>query len=217
MTVPCREGHPSTEADYCSVCGAAMPQGSSKAAAIAAGASGACPSCGEPRADLDARFCEVCRYDFVARELGPPPQAHAAASPPTPTPAPATGVGAPTAWELVVTVDPSLDAEPDPAAPCPAGEPEHVFDFDGGEMLVGRRDDRRDIRPEIPLGDPGSSRRHAKFVRSADGSVALQDLASMNGTSVNGAVVTAGSRQALRAGDEVTLGRWTRIKLRRKA
>lgn len=121
------------------------------------------------------------------------------------------------AWEFVVTIDASLDTEPDAAAPCPAGEPEHVFDFDGAEMLVGRRDDRRDIRPEIAVGDPGSSRRHAKFVRNADGSVALQDLASMNGTSVNGATVTAGSRQTLKAGDEVTLGRWTRIKLRRKA
>jgi hypothetical protein len=215
MTARCREGHDSSELDYCSVCGVPMPLGSQTGTPTAAGASGACPSCGEPRADPDARFCEVCRYDFIAKMLGPPPQARAAA--PTPGSGSPSGASTGMAWEFVVTIDASLDTEPDAAAPCPAGEPEHVFDFDGAEMLVGRRDDRRDIRPEIAVGDPGSSRRHAKFVRNADGSVALQDLASMNGTSVNGATVTAGSRQTLKAGDEVTLGRWTRIKLRRKA
>jgi hypothetical protein len=44
----------------------------------------------------------------------------------------------------------------------------------------------------------------------------VQDLASMNGTRWNGTDMVAGSRQVLAEGDEVTLGRWTRIRLRRK-
>ena len=228
MTVRCRDGHESSEPDYCSVCGAPILSGSSSGSRAASpsgapGPSGACPSCGEPRADPDARFCEVCRYDFVAKKAGPPPQARGvaaappvAASSPAPPPAQPGGPKVGAGWKLLVSVDASLDTDPDPAAPCPSGEPEHVFDFDGAEMLVGRRDDRRDIRPDIPVADPGSSRRHAKFVRNADGSVALQDLSSMNGTSLNGALVTAGSRQTLKEGDEITLGRWTRIQLRRK-
>jgi pSer/pThr/pTyr-binding forkhead associated (FHA) protein len=115
-----------------------------------------------------------------------------------------------------VTIDPSLDTEPDPASPCPVGEPAQTFAFDVSEMLIGRRDDRRDIRPEIPVGDPGASRRHAKFVKNADGTVSLQDLASMNGTRFNAADMPPGSRQVLKEGDEVTLGRWTRIRLGRK-
>jgi len=121
------------------------------------------------------------------------------------------------AWELIVSIDPLLDTDPDPASPCPTGVAELVFGVDAAEMLVGRRDDRRDIRPEIPLADPGTSRRHAKFVKNVDGSVSIQDLASMNGTRFNKAEMVPGSRQVFTEGDEVTLGRWTRIRIRRRA
>jgi len=197
MTAKCRAGHESTELDYCSVCGA--PVGASPAAVEG---TGACPSCGEPRTDPSARYCDVCRYDFVARKPGPPPR---------------VSVPAATAWQVVVSADPALDTEPDPATPCPSDEPERIFPLDASEMLVGRRDDTRDIRPEIPVNDPGTSRRHAKIVKNADGSVALQDLASMNGTRLNGTEVAPGSRHSLQEGDLVTLGRWTRLRLGRKA
>jgi hypothetical protein len=218
MTAQCREGHESTELDYCSVCGAPMGEGgagqklgslggSSSKGPSASGGADACPSCGEPRTFAEARFCEVCRYDFVTRKGGPPPAVVAA---------PSQEVSAPSAWELVVSVDPSLDTDPDPATPCPQGEAERVFLVDETEMLVGRRDDRRDIRPEVPLGDPGTSRRHAKFVKNAGDSVSLQDLSSLNGTRLNDADMVPGSRQILKEGDTVTLGRWTRIRLRRR-
>jgi pSer/pThr/pTyr-binding forkhead associated (FHA) protein len=115
---------------------------------------------------------------------------------------------------LIVTVDPSLDTEPDASAPCPSGVAPITIAVDRAEMLVGRHDEKRDIHPEVSVHDPGASRRHAKFVVLADGQVALQDLASMNGTSVNGEVVASGSRRTLAPGDAVTLGRWTRITLR---
>jgi pSer/pThr/pTyr-binding forkhead associated (FHA) protein len=80
-------------------------------------------------------------------------------------------------------------------------------------LLLGRPDARRDTPPELPVHDPGAAGRHAKVLVGADGGVALQDLASTNGTKVNGKEVASGSRVALAAGDEVTLGRWTRITL----
>jgi FHA domain-containing protein len=226
MTWKCREGHESTESDYCSVCGAQMPAtGAARAKDPVTAGPGvsrtqgeACPACGEPRADPDARFCEVCRYDFVKRAAGPPPAGPAAAParPSAPHPAPASSSTA-ARWELVLTVDPSIDTEPDPASPPPTDEPERIFAIELAEMLVGRRDDHQNIRPAVPLNDPGASRRHAKILLDKDGAVRLQDLASMNGTKLNGQDVVSGSVNPLKDGDEITLGRWTRIRLRRHA
>jgi pSer/pThr/pTyr-binding forkhead associated (FHA) protein len=88
---------------------------------------------------------------------------------------------------------------------------------DKPDMLIGRHDDTRAIHPEVSLHDPGASRRHAKFVLEADGGIALQDLASTNGTQVNSQEVPPGTRRRLVSGDSVTLGRWTRITVRGKA
>jgi hypothetical protein len=226
MTVLCPNGHVSEEPDYCSVCGAAVkgagalpapsrsPSATPGAQNLRAGPARPpqCPACGEPREPLDARFCEVCRYDFVKNRPGPPPVAR---PPPPPQPAVAPVPFAPAnGWELVIAVDPSLDTEPDAESPCPAGVPERVVALRSADLLVGRHDDTRDIHPEISLHDPGASRRHAKFVLDPDGGVALQDLASTNGTEVNGAAVPPGTRRKLAEGDSVTLGRWTRITLR---
>jgi hypothetical protein len=225
MTAKCREGHDSTELDYCSVCGAAMPVGGGASTRTSTSTSGgaSCPQCGEPKPEPDARFCEVCRYDFVSRVPGPPPAARAAPPPPAPAPAPApVPVPVPVAdppkakWDLVLTIDATLDEEPDPAVPPPK-DPERIFPVELPEMLVGRRDDKQNIRPAIPLNDPGASRRHARFLLQPDGTVVLHDLASMNGTKLNGEDVVSGSQRPLVAGDKVTLGRWSRIELRARA
>ena len=123
----------------------------------------------------------------------------------------------PVQWELVVSIDPALDTEPDPSFPCPAAGGERAYPVDHEELLVGRQDDRRDIHPEIEVPDPGASRRHAKFVRNNDSGIALLDLASTNGTKLNGVDVAPGSRHVLEEGDRVTLGRWTSIVLRGRA
>jgi pSer/pThr/pTyr-binding forkhead associated (FHA) protein len=115
---------------------------------------------------------------------------------------------------VVACVDPSLYADPDPQVPCPTGEPERTFPLDFAENLIGRRSDRRDIHPEIPLSDPGVSHRHAKLLRQADGSFVLLDVGSTNGTQLNGVDVREGVRTPLQDGDQITLGCWTRLTIR---
>jgi hypothetical protein len=116
-------------------------------------------------------------------------------------------------YVLIVQVDPSLDVDADGGPACPIDAADLVVPFDRPELLVGRKDELRDVHPDIPLSDPGTSRRHAKFVRGVDGSIAFLDLASTNGSKLNGVEVAAGSRSPLHPGDEVTLGRWTRIRV----
>jgi len=238
MSAVCREGHLSDEPDYCSVCGAPIVSGPGSPTPAAgtpipipssarfkdvSSSHAACPSCGEPREDASARYCEVCRYDFLEQRPGPPPVARGA-RPAVPAPAAPAPAAAPSPapapgrkWELVVTVDPALDTDPDPQTPCPVGQPETVLPVEKAEMLVGRHDETRAIHPEVSLHDPGASRRHSKFVLDADGTLVVQDLASTNGTQVNGQDLPPGTRRSLREGDKVTLGRWTRITVRVRA
>ena len=227
--------HLSEDADYCSVCGTkidAAPLAASLPAparinlnAISQNGNGVastdvCPDCGLAR-HPGARFCEVCRYDFEAHLSAAPaapmptPALDPAPDPlpsiaPDPTPLP----GAFRRWEAIAVVDPSLYEEPDPAVPCPTGEPERTFPLDLAESLIGRRSDRRDIHPEVPLSDVGVSHRHAKITRQPDGSLILLDLGSTNGTEVNGKEVLAGVQTPLQDGDQITLGCWTRITIR---
>ncbi len=86
-----------------------------------------------------------------------------------------------------------------------------IFPLDLGDHLVGRRSDSEDIHPEITVGDPGISRRHARILRAADGALSLLDLGSMNGTRLNGAAVEPNVATPLADGDQVTLGCWTRL------
>jgi hypothetical protein len=114
----------------------------------------------------------------------------------------------------VVTVDPALDVDPDPTAPCPTNEPDRLFPVDLAENLVGRRDDRRDIHPEVAVRDPGVSRRHAMLYREPDGTLAVLDLSSANGTQLNGVAIDAGVKMPVKDGDELVVGRWTRLTIR---
>lgn len=252
-TCPKAPSHQSDDPDYCSVCGAkiqggaaptAAPLGGFASAASSLGGGETCPDCGTPR-NNNARFCEVCRFNFDTRASGvappvvvampPAPEPvpapmlvseaapaplNAPVSPPAPSkvydapapPAPAVAAdGSLIHWEISAVVDGSLYAEPDPNIPLPVGEPERNFPLDFAEMLIGRRSDRKDIHPEIPIADPGISHRHAKLQRQPDGSFILLDVGSTNGTQLNNVEVQPGVRLPLRDGDEITLGCWTRI------
>jgi hypothetical protein len=74
-----------------------------------------------------------------------------------------------------------------------------ALDWDGGcaELLIGRH-----LDCDVVLGDASVSRRHARL-RFRDGRWILQDLQSINGTTVNGARV---GRCELRPGDRIRIG-----------
>lgn len=78
----------------------------------------------------------------------------------------------------------------------------HKLDTD--QAVLGRSDDATFL-----LDDEGVSRRHAKIVRQIDGSVAIVDLNSTNGTFCNGERIV---RRVLKDGDKIQIGRTTIIK-----
>lgn len=78
------------------------------------------------------------------------------------------------------------------------------------ELLVGRKDNQRGIYPDVDLGldggyDAGVSRRHALIVPRA-GSFAVEDLASANGTFINGKRLQPQTPTPVRSGDELKFG-----------
>ena len=78
------------------------------------------------------------------------------------------------------------------------------------DLLVGRKDNARGIFPDIDLGlddgyDAGVSRRHAIIAPAREG-WSIEDLASANGTFVNGRRIAANTPTIARAGDELQFG-----------
>lgn len=105
-------------------------------------------------------------------------------------------------------------------APAPAGAPSvclvvinsgRRIVVDGGqELLVGRKDNQRGIYPDVDLGldggyDAGVSRRHA-IIAPQGGGFLIEDLASANGTFVNGRRLPAQTPTPVRSGDELKFG-----------
>jgi hypothetical protein len=169
----------------------------------------ACPLCAGPLGSTDSS-CALCGYELALAPL-PPLQRPSSADPSPADPSPANLSPPVARWRVTVRVDPTLDDEPDEAFPCPADEPEIERPVDEDELSIGRHDAQPP--PALALRDPGASRRHALLLRDGE-NLWLLDLGSTNGTQINGAAVVAHSRIALQPGDEVTLGRWTRILVR---
>ena len=174
--------------------------------AVTANGPESCPICGEARPSPSARYCDNCRYDFLAQQPF-------SATPPTPTPQPApppppitpfTGLR----FDLHATPDPTLRRPEDPSPP---DLQTRIFPLDLADHLIGRRSDAADIHPEITLPDPGISRRHARILRAPGGELSLLDLASTNGTRLNGTPVAPNIATPLADGDQITLGCWTRL------
>jgi hypothetical protein len=225
MTPVCPSGHVSESEDYCDQCGArirsatgspdagggadvAVGGGGTSAAATGAGAAaeGAppaepCPQCGAPRSG-DDRFCEGCGYDFIAAA----PVAVAA-------------------WEAVTSADRDhFERNAVKGLSFPLTYSERRFPLTGEAMRIGRGRSRPSEKtPEIDLAsspeDPGISHMHAVLRRRSDGSYAVLDLGSTNGTLVNDdpAPIGAGVEVPLADGDRIRVGAWTTITLRRVA
>jgi len=239
----CPKGHESSEPDFCSECGSKIqgaPPAPSSGAVVSApvGAGVPCPDCGAPRTDTSSNFCEVCGYNFSTKvhgnvpeeEAEPPAPVVAQVVAPTPPPAPPPApVAAPVAvvpppatavapepvkqWTLVAAVDPSL-REPDSPEP-PDDVAPVTIKLDKAVNLIGRKSEKRAIIPEVSLDiDDAVSHRHALLTRGDDGSLTLRDIGSANGTRLNGADVKPLVDIAVHDGDQITLGRWTRLSLK---
>jgi hypothetical protein len=185
-----------------------------------------CPNCGAARS---GRFCESCGLDFDAgrRErtiegVIIPPPAPAPAEPAPEGTGPAPAAGGPAAWTAVVASDHTYFEDvvaaggPDAATlTFPDYCPERRFRLAGPEMRIGRRSASQGLEPEIdltgPPTDPGVSRLHAALIAEPDGSWAILDPGSENGTLVNGTEIAAGVRVPLHDGDRIHLGAWTMI------
>jgi pSer/pThr/pTyr-binding forkhead associated (FHA) protein len=90
----------------------------------------------------------------------------------------------------------------------------------GDEIIVGRSDEARGSFPDIdlsrPVADQGVSRRHAVLHRQGDGSWALTDEDSANGTWLNDdpEPLQGGKLVALHDGDRIQMGAFTVLILR---
>jgi FHA domain len=91
----------------------------------------------------------------------------------------------------------------------------------GDEMSIGRRSESKGYFPDIdlssPVDDPAVSRRHAVLQRQPDGSWAVLDASSTNGTWINDEdePIAHGVPRPLRDGDRLLLGAFTCITIRR--
>jgi hypothetical protein len=121
-----------------------------------------------------------------------------------------TGAAAVGPFDLHAFVDLSLRR---PEDPMPADQRQRIFPLDLPDNLIGRRSDSEDIHPEVVIRDPGISRRHIRLLRAPDGRLSALDLGSMNGTKLNGTRLDPNVPTPLAAGDELTLGCWTRLRV----
>jgi pSer/pThr/pTyr-binding forkhead associated (FHA) protein len=124
------------------------------------------------------------------------------------------------AWTAVVGADRSYyEAMVGPGGPAPGSPPfpgygqEREYVLNAPRMRIGRRSSSLSLEPDIdltgPPTDPGVSRLHAILVAEPDGSWAVLDSGSANGTLVNDREIVTGVRVPLRDGDRIHLGAWT--------
>jgi hypothetical protein len=140
---------------------------------------------------------------------------------------PVSGAAAPAVpvhWAVLVTADRAYfdsvlaaDGPDVDTVSFPAYYPQRQFPLSGTEVRIGRRSVSSGITPEIdlsvPPADPGVSRLHAVLLKSPDGTWAIVDPGSANGTLVNGSEIPEGQAVPLRAGDLIHVGAWTAISI----
>lgn len=168
-----------------------------------------CPTCGQPQ-DPSWDHCPYC-VPSVTQQSPPPPF-------PIQDPLPPTPVSVPSVLPTERAVGPTpLPAEQAPAGPAPGHTeilrkpPEKLAwlilrtgpragqEFPLGQVTNVGRDA---AQSDIVVDDPSVSRQHARL-RLENGRFVLYDLASANGTSVNGQAI---QKQPLRDGDKILFG-----------
>ncbi len=169
---------------YCPSCG------------LAVHAAGCCAGCGAAR--TGGAFCEHCGHHHDVES-----------EPPT--------ARRPARWAVVVAADRrQFDAfgGADRGFEFPV-LPERCIELGTDVVRIGQAAEVPDGGPEVDLAgpppDPGVSRQHAELLRQPDGSWALRDAGSTNGTFVGRHRLVPGAVLPLAAGDRIRVGLWTRI------
>ncbi len=231
MSTTCPHGHLSETTDYCDQCGApledrsAAPPGEINPPAPASTAvhsaevevspdtkpnvpAEPCPDCQTHRVGSD-KFCEGCGYNFATGESAASPAPVRSTS----------GTGG--SWDALVEADREyFERATAEEIDFPSHCPPRRFVLDQPEIGVGRHSEARGIRPQIDLSgapeDPAISRLHAILLRQDDGSYALIDPGSSNGTTLNDdpTPITLNTPVTLADGDRIHLGAWTTITIR---
>ncbi len=219
MTAICPHGHTSQTTDYCDECGApispaggAVPGATEVLPAVedhddadtsTTASPEPCPMCGTPRSGDDV-FCEACGHDFRS----PPATGNDVR-------APRTSEGQ---WEVIVRPDRAqFERVAASGIRFPSEASERRVTLDGDQVRIGRSRGRDGVVPEIdltgPFEDPGISRLHAVLERRDDGSYAVRDLDSTNGTALGDELTAVGTDAAvpLADGDVIRIGAWTTI------
>ncbi|MHB2018179.1 MAG: FHA domain-containing protein, partial [Candidatus Xenobia bacterium] len=147
-------------------------------------------------------------FDFVAGTVDLPDAPAVPASPPS-APAAAPVNGAPAAYKAVITVDFSPRERTEGAQP-PTDRTTRQFILDRDRLLIGRGSSS--VHPDVVIQeDTGISRGHAELIRDRDGTYAIRDLDSANGTLVNGKPLQGAELVTLKPGDEIVIGFWHTI------
>ncbi|MFI5804515.1 FHA domain-containing protein [Streptomyces sp. NPDC051561] len=103
----------------------------------------------------------------------------------------------------------------------PAYSPEQHLQLTGNQITIGRRrhstGESPDVDLAVPPEDPGVSHQHAVLVQQPDGTWAVVDQNSTNGTTVNGGEepIQPYVPVPLQDGDRVHVGAWTTITIHR--
>jgi FHA domain len=229
---PCPQcGAPRT-GQFCEVCGFNFASGTAPAAAAAGSAASGATATGygdngQAAGAATGPGPASGSGDGAAGPVSEGPGADAAATA-GPAGVPGTAAGssaeavpdAAAGWTAVVTADrayyDSVIAAGGPDAASiefPGYCPERRFRLTGREMRIGRRSVSRGLEPEIdltgPPADPGVSHLHAVLIAEPDGTWAVLDPGSANGTVVNSGEIVTGVRVPLHDGDRICVGAWT--------
>lgn len=152
-----------------------------------------CPRCGDPRF---GPFCEQCGYCY--------------------------STGRSPTWYAVIAADRDYFETAGEAAQgftFPASSQPRRVTLTGSSVRIGKHSRSRAITPEIDLAvppiDPCVSRVHARLLAQPDGTWAVVDDGSENGTYINGSCTSIPVKQLIPMadGDRVHLGVWTTITL----
>lgn len=241
ITVVCPScgGH-STTTDFCSECGGQLTQVSNEAPVVLSsdefkpmfnvGGKEICPVCNEERANSHAMFCDNCRFNFNTRQ----PFVGATNIVVDDVLKPLASVDIDMTAVIVPAMEPVIAEMPksfrkdydlivmvnrEKVTPSdhPKDPDQRIFPMDFKEMIIGRGSVVSGaINPDILVQDPGVSRgKHARINQTDDGLTVI-DLASANGTILNGNELTANVPTSLKTDDIIDIGCWTRIIVKAK-